>query len=305
MNKIEISEIENILGFEVDQIVKTNLDKFDLSFNYLSQEERDSFILDCINFILNDYVKVGAHRKDVWENGWNENYVNYNKSGDYNDLIPKYFGKSDILRWKGDFIKANTTLFDYKITSLMVDAVILHFLNDDVENFYEFGCGPAFNLYRLSDYKPHLNYVGLDWVESSQNTIRAIREKCSDKKIEGRNFDYFNIDHDLEIRDNSVIMTCGSLEQIGTSYKELVDFWISKRPSLCINFEHENQMLDSNKLVDKLTILLAEKRNYLSGYFNYLKSLESQGKVEIVYCKRLFFGTKMGEGAPVIVWRPK
>ena len=122
MNKIEISEIENILGFEVDQIVKTNLDKFDLSFNYLSQEERDSFILDCINFILNDYVKVGAHRKDVWENGWNENYVNYNKSGDYNDLIPKYFGKSDILRWKGDFIKANTTLFDYKITSLMVDA---------------------------------------------------------------------------------------------------------------------------------------------------------------------------------------
>lgn len=298
-------DLESILGFVIDHNIKEKINEFDLSFELLSEQERDQIILKCIYFLINDNVEVGKHRHNVWEFGWKENLDNFKINHDFDDLIPKYFNKSNIIRWNQKFIKSKNDFFDYKITSLMIDSIFCHFVKNKFDNLYEFGCGTGYNLLRFCNYDTNINLIGLDWVESSQNIIKEINKVFPSKKIIGKNFNYFDIDKSIEIEKNSVILTCASLEQIGSDFKDIVDFWISKKPELCINFENEIDFLDHNDLIDGISISLSKKRNYLNGFLKYLTKLENKGIIDIIYQKRLFFGTMLHEGYPVIIWRVK
>lgn len=304
MNKINYKDIEEIVGFPISNNCKSLIDNLDTEFIYLSQQERDDVILSIITHINLDLEKAGQHRLTKWENGWYENFELLKNGQNVNNLVPKYFGKYNLARWKGDFVKAKNQYFDYYQIIILVDAILHEYIGDKYDNLFEFGCGPAYHLLRFGEFNKNINLVGLDWTKASQSIIQEINDLGINNKIKGYNFDFFNPDYNIDIPENSAMFTCNALEQIGENYKKFIDFLLCKKPNLCINFEPIPELL-SNSLVDQLSIMYSEKRNYLKGYLVYLEQLEKENKIEIILKKRLYAGSLYLEGYPVIIWKPK
>jgi hypothetical protein len=304
IKKITVKDIEDVVGFEISDHCKTLINEFDLTYRELTKQERDSIILNIIDVLNDDIEYVGKHRLEKWEKGWYENLELLKKERNVNSLIPKYFNKYDVARWKGDFIKCETEYFDYKLHIILVDAILHKYINNSYSNLYEFGCGPAYHLLRFGNFNPDINLIGLDWAKASQNIIGEINNLGINNKITGHNFDYFNPNYDINIDKNSAIFTCASLEQIGNNYKEFVDYLLAKEPELCIHFEPEADILNKNSLVDKLSIMYFNKRKYLNGFLSYLNQLQDEGKIEII-TKRLYGGSYFIEGYPAIIWKIK
>lgn len=305
MNKITSKDIEEIVGFSISDYCKKMIETYDLKFEYLDQTQRDKTILNIINHINLDLEKAGQHRLEKWEKGWYENLEILKKENNVNNLVPKYFGKYNIARWKQDFVKGNSIYFDYYQLIVLVDAILHEYVGNKYDNLFEFGCGPAYHLLRFGNFNKDINLIGLDWATASQDIIKEINDLKINTKIKGHHFDFFNPDYNIDIPENSAVFTCNALEQIGDNYKAFVDFLLEKKPSICINFEPMVEFLDEENLIDKLCILYTKKRNYLKGYLPYLEQLEKEGKIEIILKKRLQIGSFYIEGNPVVIWKIK
>lgn len=303
MNKITYKDIEDILGIEIDNELKQTIENFDLRWSELDKSDRDLYLNDVLNVLLSDIQKSGKHRISEWEFGWDENLKSFSKSKNPSDLIPKYHGKRNLLKWKGDIIKPLVENFDYKIHICFVDAVLRHYLKD-CKNVFEFGCGPAYHLIRLNQWNNSLKYHGTDWTKSSQNIINLINEKL-DLNIGASNFDFFNPDYNLEIPENSGVYTVAALEQVGENFVDFVNFLIEKKPSICIHFEPIDELLDEKSLIDNLTIKYFRKRNYLNGFLPYLEKLEQENKIEIIKKQRIYSGSYFIEGHSLVIWKIK
>lgn len=301
-NKIYYKDIENILGFDVNEKVKKNIDLFNLEFTELSKKERDESILNILNKLEEEIKYSGKHRLQDWEKGWSENLDLFEKSQDLTSLIPLYHGKYDIIRWKGDFVKSITPNLDYKLHICLVDSILNHYLQNG-DDVFEFGCGPGYHLLRLSSYL-RLNLNGCDWTKSSQNIIKCINNKFK-LDIKGYNFDFFNPNFEMDVPNDSVFYTVAALEQVSENFKMFVDFILEKKPKLVINMEPIDELLDEKSLVDFLSIKYFRKRNYLKSYLPYLESLEKDGKIEILKKQKISYGSFYVEGHSLVVWRPK
>jgi hypothetical protein len=301
---ITIEDIESVVGFKISKHCKGLINKFDLQYTEPTQQERDDIILDIINALNTELETAGKHKLEKWEKGWLENLELLKEHKDASSLVPKYFGKHKIARWKGDFIQCVTEYFDYKLHIILVDAILNEYVGDKYDNLYEFGCGPAYHLMRFRDFNNDINLVGLDWASSSQSIINEIRDLGITSNISGHNFDYFEPDYKIEIPENTAMFTCASLEQMGENYKDFVNYLLFKKPDLCINFEPMSELLDETSLVDKLSLLYFTKRNYLKNYLTYLRELESEGKIEIIKEQRLYGGSYFIEGYPIVIWKP-
>jgi hypothetical protein len=305
MKKITIDDIVSVTKFPISDNCKALIKEFNLTYRELTKQERDDVILNTIKILNEDIEYAGKHRQEKWENGWYENLELLKQNKNINSLTPKYFGKYDIIRWKGDYIKCETDFFDYKLHIILVDAFLHHYVGTNYDNLYEFGCGPAYHLLRFGKFNKNINMIGLDWTKTSQDIIKEINKLNINKKIKGYNFNYFSPDYSIDIKENSAIFTCASLEQIGENYKYFINYLLEKKPKLCINFEPSAELLNENNLVDKLSILYFNKRKYLNGYLTYLKKLENEGKIEIINAQRIFGGSYFIEGYPVIIWKIK
>lgn len=304
MNKITQESIENILGFKMPDNVVKKFNDFNLEYETLSAKERDEYLLHVINVLLSEnIVKSGDHRIQDWENGWGENFELYKQNKDENLLIPKYHGKYNLIRWCGDLIKSKTENLEYKLHICLVDSILQHYIGEN-KNVFEFGCGSAHHLLRLNNFNNDLNLTGCDWATSSQKIIKQINENLN-TNINGHRFDFFNPDYSIEIQEKSAVYTLAALEQVGDKFKSFVDFLLDKKPSVCIHMEPIDELLDSNNLIDKLSILYFRKRNYLNGFLPYLEELERNGVIEIIKKQRIFYGSYFIEGHSLIVWKPK
>jgi hypothetical protein len=150
--KITVQDIEQVVGFEISDSCKELINKFDLNYRELTKQERDDVILSIINVLNDDIEYVGKHRLEKWEKGWYENLELLKKEKNASSLIPKYFNKYDVARWKGDLIKCETEYFDYKLHIILVDAILHKYVGKNYSNLYEFGCGPAYHLLRFGQF---------------------------------------------------------------------------------------------------------------------------------------------------------
>lgn len=299
---VTTKNFEDILGFELNSEVKNKINSFNLEYRDLTNQERDAYILDVVNVLTNEITVSGKHRISEWENGWDENFNLFVKSGNIDDLIPKYHGKNKIVRWMGETVMPITENFDYKIHICFVDAILNHFVKKH-KNLMEFGCGPGYHLLRFKNYSGDMNLYGLDWTKSSQNIINSINKKLN-SSIFAENFDFFNPKLDFEIPQNTAVFTVAALEQVGNNFEKFISFLLEKKPELVINMEPIDELLDNNKLIDSLSIKYFRKRNYLNNFLPYLEKLERDKKIEIIDKRRIFSGSYFIEGHSLIVWKP-
>lgn len=300
---INSADIEDILRFKISNRSREMALDFDMKFENLTDEEYVQYIYNVRDVLLKDIVYSGEHRAGQWDDGWRENLNLFLETKDLNLLIPKYHGKYNLLRWKGNVVRAVTKNLDYKLHICFVDAITDHYLKD-CNHIWEFGCGPAYHLIRRQLSGDTRNLYGCDWAKSSQEIIEEVN-KAIGTTIKGHNLDFFKPDYSIEVPENSGFYTVAALEQVGEKYKEFVDWILKKKPSIVVNIEPIDELLNPRNLLDFLSIMYFRKRKYLDKYLPYLEQLEKEGKIEIIKKQRTFTGSYFVDGHSLIVWRVK
>ncbi len=250
----------------------------------LTQEETNKVVMKILDTLLDNSLPYsGEHRYKQWEKGWDENL----KSG---DLKPKYFGKYPVTRLNQQFVTGQD---EQESLYYILDGLAERWLFNH-NNICEFGCGTGHNLVYMRNLEPDHVYYGLDWTKSSNKLVDSLG-------MTGVKFDYFNPKWDMP-KDASVL-TVASLEQVGKKYKKFVKYLLKQKPSIVVHIEPIPELLDKTNLIDYLSIKYMEKRRYLSGYLDYLRSLESRGFIQILEARRSGIGSLFVDGYSVIVWK--
>jgi hypothetical protein len=302
--KINSKEFKKYLGNTLPPLLKKKIKQSNLLYNYLNQKENNKYLQKIISSLVEKKIKKsGKKYKNKWEKGWYENYYKFKKSNNFLDLIPEYFFKERISRIGNDLIKTKSKYFDYKILYLITSYIFEKYLKDE-KNIIEFGCGTGHNLLNLNKYNKNAKLYGLDWASSSQKIFKLISTKHPN--ILGYKFDYFNpkFNKDLNLSKNSwCCYTVAYLEQIGNNFKKYVNFLRKKKPKLIINIEPINELMKPNFILDYLSVKYSQKRNYLEGYFSYLKKLEKNKVVKLLEVKKSHFGSLYINGYSILVWK--
>ena len=303
INKDQISDLFDLsLSYEINSLIE----KLDLNYIKLSLNSRDAHILKCINFLDESIVPSGKSRKPAWENGWGENAEDFYKSNlDLDTLLPHYYRRGrSVMRLQGDYIFPEDDMFEAKFLSI-IQAILAENFIGKYNDIYELGAGPCHNIVAFAHRLKNKNFYVTDWVDPTVKIIKRI-ESNKDKigfgshNFEGSTFDYFNLDSNFKIKDGSVVLTWGSMEQIGSNYKELLNFFLSQSK---VSFIHIEPTLEfyQNNLFDKLAYDYSVKRNYLNGYFKELFELEVSNKVNITYKKKII-GSAFHDGWTIVCW---
>lgn len=303
MESLDLNRIFATWGYEAGLGHLNHSNDLDLKFATLNNLEFESAILQVLNTLEGELSKAGPHRKTDWEHGWGENLRKFSESGEDHATLPGYFEKSRIIRWEQKWIKPNDPNLEQKLLAILVDALVFKFGNN-VSPIYEFGCGTGHHLFRLRKLFPSKKLVGLDWATSSQELISSYAKSKNDSRLFGQNFDFFAPNYELQIDKDSMFLTVASLEQTYDNYVKFVDFILQAKPKIVINIEPMEEFLDSKNLLDYLSLKYFAKRNYLAGYFNYLKSLEKRGKIVIHDARRSMLGSFFIDGYSIVVWSP-
>lgn len=303
--KLTVSDFEKAFSEPLTDFVKSCISNYAFDYEEFTVEEKDGLIKIIVQTLLNPNVeRSGEHRIDQWESGWGENLEEFIANPTNIDkIIPRYFNKYGAVRWLGSLIKPKSEKFEYYSLVTILDWLFDKYLRN-ANAIYEFGCGTGHNLLHTRKFNKDAKLFGLDWATTSQELINKMRETGVDKNLFGYNFDYFNPNYEIDLEPNSVIYTVASLEQIGSKWDNFVSYLIDKKPRLCIHVEPIGELLDDEVLLDYLSVKYFEKRNYLNGYLNGLRKLETEGKIKIHKQQRTHIGSLFIEGYSVVVWEP-
>ena len=109
-------------------------------------------------------------------------------------------------------------------------------------------------------------------------------------------------DESYEIKENSCVFTHGALEQLAGNVKNIINFFLHKKPTICIHIEPTVEFYDEDNLFDYLQIKFHKKRGYSSGYLPYLQQLDKKGQINITDRNMTRFNIALSEGVDMVIW---
>lgn len=275
----------------------------DFRYRRFTEQERDMVLMKYLKKMDLEKLSVAGEDETArWEKGWGENLDNFRKSLDKKELIPHYNRKGSPARLFGNFIKPVDGNFENDWIDLLRAFLFETYLYDK-SAVYEFGCGSAYNLLAFAEMDESKYYFGSDWVPQSSQIIKLIADELG-HNMEGGVFDMFHPDSSMPVRENSVLLTFGSLEQMGTDYGKFLQFMLDKPFSLYVHIGSILEKYDTeNSMVDYLTYRFEKMRNYCDGFFTSLLRLNSDGIVDILKMHRIGCGSFLSDGYSLTVWR--
>lgn len=278
------------------------ISRTDFSYEPLAPTERDQTMLGILRKIDgNEFQKVGEHRKEVWEKGWQENLDAFATAG-LGGLVPRFVRPNQIVRLNQDYVRPRNPTFELDFFTVFRLWLYQHYFVS-ASQVFEFGCGSGYNLVALARLFPQKDIYGLDWAESAVKLVNEIG-RTQQLRLQGRRFDFFNPDQDLEFGSHSMVLTMAALEQVGSRHEKFLEFLLQKRPALVVHMEPLCELYDPDNLVDYLAIRYHKGRQYLDGYLSRLRALAAEKKIEIVKIQRICFGSLYHEGYSFVVWKP-
>lgn len=304
---LDKSDFERIFSLEVPDEAVALISQFDFGYRFLTREERDNQILKILRILDDSLVSSGPKRLEVWEKGWEQNLRDYIDSN-YEEaaLLPYYYRRGQtIMRLRGDYILPRSPRFEANFLSVL-QIIIAHAYFRDTPSIYEFGCGPGHNLLAIGRIVPGKSYHGLDWASAS-STILGLADSHASKthpenRFHGHFIDLFHPDPAFRVDAGSAILTFGSMEQLGSDFMALFDYFYTQPASLYVHIEPFSEFRQDDNLLDVLADRYAKKRNYLDGYLRHLEKLQETGMLKIVKrCKLI--GSAFYDGWCLVAWR--
>ena len=298
--------IDRILEFSKGKEYKSlaALDKFDLSYEDLSEQDERQEILKQLKRIKTDTQKVDApERRRVWEDGWAENLSELKQTHSVEALAPKYFRPNCPSRLFRHFIKPKNQFFDFELEKIIKGCLLEEYLID-YDDVYEFGCGTCADLLDLGGLFPSKHLHARDLTASAVEIANILRDEFGSNIVDSSQFNFITPDEAQHLEENSAVYTFSALEQIGDRYGDFVEYLISENPGVVIHLEPINEFYDEDNLVDWIAKEFHENRHYLNGYFNYLSKLEKEKRIKIIFYRRTEVGGWNHESNSIIVWKP-
>lgn len=273
----------------------------DFSYEILQGKEKEDMVLASLRRIEKDKQAIGSlERTEVWDKGWKENLNAFCKSGNLDDVVPRFIRPNNIIRFNQEFIRPNNPFFERDYCRLFQMWFFRHYL-DTFDAVYEFGCGSGFNLISIAKMFPDMKLVGTDFVYSSVDLINELARQKS-FYLEGHFFDMLSPSKDFRISPNSCVLTFGALEQLAGKFRNFIDYLVERKVKRCIHVEPIVELYDSDNIVDYLAIMFHKKRGYSEGILPYLRDLHNKGSIKLIKANRLRFGNDCMEGYSYLIW---
>jgi hypothetical protein len=240
MERITINDFANSFGVSSDvfsQNLIAKIKNFNFKYRVITGDEYENLVLEILKNIDKDKQIIGSdNRTQIWHNGWNENLDEFVKSN-YNEkaLKPKFIRDRNIVRLNKQYVRTEDKDFELNFIEIYRHFFIENYFGS-CDNVYEFGCGTGFNLLAVDSIFPNKNLYGSDFVQSS---VDLVNEIANSRKINlsGYLFNMLKPDYNYKIKDNSAIFTFGSLEQLSGKVADILEYFISMRPKICIHTE--------------------------------------------------------------------
>lgn len=308
MRPLTYDELAALFGVPADRVQQragAMLAERPLLVEELAGAERDGLMLHALQRILAPELKnAGEHRLPDWEQGWAENRDAFAASGyDVTSLIPRYYKPGAPIRLNGGYCRTSPPDFVYRYTEVFRACLFPEYFKD-LPALYEFGCGTGHNLVHLAQLGVARQLCGLDWARPSQDIMAMLREHRG-LPITGRRFDFFNPDPELTLEPGSGVLTFGALEQVGPNHDRLLEFLLQQRPSIVLDVAGIGELYDESDLIDYLGLAYHRRRGYLAGYLTALRTLEQQGRVDILALHKHRFGNQFDDPYSYVAWRPR
>lgn len=303
---LDKGEFERIFALEVPDEALALINQLDLSYRFLTREERDNQILKILWILEEPLVSSGPNRIEAWEKGWNQNLQDYIDSN-YNEtsLLPYYYRRGQtVMRLWGDYILPRSPHFEAHFLSVL-QVIIAHAYFRNVPCIYEFGCGPGHNLLAFGRIVSGKTYHGLDWASASEKILSLADSRANkthpENRFYGHFIDLFHPDPEVHVDPGSAIFTFGSMEQLGPDFEPLFDYFYSQPASIYIHIEPFSEFRKDDVLLDVLADRYAKKRNYLHGYLRHLEKLQESGMLKIIKKQKLI-GSTFCDSWCLVVW---
>lgn len=302
MQQITIQSFLNLIGEETcGEFASNKIESSDMRYEILSYKEKEEQITKALKILdENEFSITGDITK--WHRGWEEVLSEFKKTKSVDNLAAKFSttrGKELILRFYGEYIRANSKLFHQNLYTAFHYWAIEKYFKNAIEIF-DFGCGTGENIKHIGDILPNTKLHGLDWVEESANIVNLLKENF-EINARGHKFDMFNPDYSLNMPLGSVVYTSESLEQIGNNFHPFLNFLLEKKPSIVVNFEPIIEFYDDAILLDYLALKYHTQRKYLGKYYTELVNLQNQSRIRILKHHRIQYGG-LNHDSSIIVW---
>jgi hypothetical protein len=299
-------EFEQALGLpphQLDQRAGKLIDEARLKFAEIPDDAQVELRAGTAKKIEDGFAVVGAHRVGIWRDAWQEQLERFETSGfDIKSLNPKFVDGSVILRWQDRYIRSVTDHFELHFMEILRDILFRKYFSD-VDSFFEFGSGSAFNVAAYAGLYPDVPACALDWAPAAVRIAELLRERLG-MKVCGERFDFFAPSNDLVLGPRSGVFTMCALEQTGDRFGPFLEYLLDQKPMRVVHVEPTLELYDPRSAHDRLAIEYHTRRKYLNGLLPALQKLAAAGRIKIPYSHRLRFGSRFHECFSVHVWEP-
>tara|TARA_E500000318_G_scaffold100164_1_gene102690 strand:- start:468 stop:1376 length:909 start_codon:yes stop_codon:yes gene_type:complete len=296
LTKDEVLNHFNILYDDLPESIQLQLDKFfPIQYDELNSEQYKEYYELCLE-MLNKKLEVD------WQDDWFSVLQNLQRNNDNVKSIirPKWFRKNAFVNIQNCLSLTETPYVDWEY-QLITRQMLFYTHLRDIENICEFGSGSGTNFYLINEILQNKNFILSDISVTSLKIIQELKRKLNRNNLTHSNID-IEQDIDLQLPDNTAVITTSVLEQIGDNYKNFINFILKEKPQIVINVEPIVELLDSKNGFDNVMNLYCEKRKYLAGYLTELEKLEKQKKIKIIMKKRTMVSGTFIENS-VLIWK--
>lgn len=296
LTKDEVLNHFNILYDDLPESIQLQLDKFfPIQYDELNSEQYKEYYELCLE-MLNKKLEID------WQDDWFNVLQNLRTNNENVKSIirPKWFRESAFVNIQNCLSLTETPYVDWEY-QLITRQMLFYTHLKDIENICEFGSGSGANFYLINEILQNKNFILSDISVTSLKIIEELKRKLNRNNLIYSNID-IEQDIDLQLPDNTAVITTSVLEQIGDNYKNFINFILKEKPQIVINVEPIVELLDSKNGFDNVMNLYCEKRKYLAGYLTELEKLEKQKKIKIIMKKRTMVSGTFIENS-VLIWK--
>ena len=307
MNSLTSHDLSRLLGCPENELPSSCIELFSRSnwhYEFIEGEALDVLVSELLNRIRRkEFSIVVPGDKTRWVRGWSENLDQFVASeGKLESLAPKYVRSNMPVRLFRRLAQPVEPHFELNWRRVYQEWLFRKYFAD-CQRIYEFGCGSGIHVSVLAEMYPDKKIIGLDWAEPSCEIVNNMR-RLRGWNTEGRLFDFYHPDYDVEIPRESVVMTFAALEQISDASGAFIEFLMAKRPKLCVFIEPIYDWYDPANFIDHLAMRAHDIRKFLKGMHGILHQLQQDGRIEILKEHRVEFGSLLHEAYSQTIWRP-